>query len=378
MEVLHETPVLKFNVDTLQYLRKQYDLDKPERLEESINHLIDWLKKQDHFLKKDYSREYLERTLIISKGSIEKSKVKLDKTCTLRSLVPEFYENFDIQNSPLLNDISCYFLPKMTKDYYRVVIYNIKGQRFEAGFLDIYRYCIRICEYLQANDYSTGIIGVFDFTDTNIMDMLKAVNMFELLKFSSIIIWLVYMVAHPEGFEGSCVRVLGRTKFSYGVFSLFSVVGGLSPSCLGEHVKSVPRLNSHWWCRVFDPLEHGGYGMRLKGLYFITPSKAIDAIVSIVKQAVSSKVSQRIAVCKDMEQLNNIIPKIDLPVDYGGKEKSITELSNKLKKELSSKEFNDYFNEMKEACTDESYRSKENFNDQCLGMPGSFRKLTVD
>ncbi|CAH0713625.1 unnamed protein product, partial [Brenthis ino] len=310
MEVLHETPVLKFNVDTLQYLRKQYDLDKPERLEESINHLIDWLKKQDHFLKKDYSREYLERTLIISKGSIEKSKVKLDKTCTLRSLVPEFYENFDIQNSPLLNDISCYFLPKMTKDYYRVVIYNIKGQRFEAGFLDIYRYCIRICEYLQANDYSTGIIGVFDFTDTNIMDMLKAVNMFELLKFSSIII--------------------------------------------------------------------GGYGMRLKGLYFITPSKAIDAIVSIVKQAVSSKVSQRIAVCKDMEQLNNIIPKIDLPVDYGGKEKSITELSNKLKKELSSKEFNDYFNEMKEACTDESYRSKENFNDQCLGMPGSFRKLTVD
>ncbi|CAH0713624.1 unnamed protein product, partial [Brenthis ino] len=310
MEVLHETPVLKFNVDTLQYLRKQYDLDKPERLEESINHLIDWLKKQDHLLKKDYSREYLERTLIISKGSIEKSKVKLDKICTFRSLVPDFFENFDIQNSQLLNDISCFFLPKMTQDCYRVFMFNNRGQRFEAGLLNIYRYFIMTCEYLQANDYCNGIIGVFDYTDTNIMELLKAINLVELRKTFSIVI--------------------------------------------------------------------EGYGMRLKGLYFITPSKAIDAFVSIIKQAVSSKISQRIQVFKDMEQLHDIIPKDDLPLEYGGKELSIKELSKKLKNELSSKEFSDYFNEMREARTDELYRSEEKFNDQCLGMPGSFRRLTVD
>ncbi|CAH0713628.1 unnamed protein product, partial [Brenthis ino] len=310
MEVLHETPVLKFNVDTLQYLRKQYDLDEPERLEESINHLIDWLKKQDHLLKKDYSREYLERTLIISKGSVEKSKVKLDKICTLRSLVPDFFENFAVQNSPLLNDMRCYFLPNMTKDYCRILMASYNGQRFEAGLLDMYRYYVRMGEYIQANDYCDGIIGVFDFTDMNIREYLKVFNLFDLRKFFSIII--------------------------------------------------------------------EGYGMRLKGLYFVTPSKAIDVLISIVKQAVSSKISQRIQVFKDMEQLYNIIPKDDLPLEYGGKEKSINELNKNLKNELSSEEFNDYFNEMKEARTDESFRSEEKFNDQCLGMPGSFRKLTVD
>lgn len=37
------------------------------------------------------ARVYLETTLITAKGSIERAKQKLDKLCTLRTLMPEFF-----------------------------------------------------------------------------------------------------------------------------------------------------------------------------------------------------------------------------------------------------------------------------------------------
>lgn len=37
------------------------------------------------------ARDYLERSIIISKGSVERAKVKLDRICTFRTLYPHFF-----------------------------------------------------------------------------------------------------------------------------------------------------------------------------------------------------------------------------------------------------------------------------------------------
>lgn len=46
--------LLEYNSDTLDFLRKQFDLDRPERIEEAVGILQDWLDKQAHFIKKNY------------------------------------------------------------------------------------------------------------------------------------------------------------------------------------------------------------------------------------------------------------------------------------------------------------------------------------
>lgn len=47
-------------------------------------------------------------------------------------------------------------------------------------------------------------------------------------------------------------------------------------------------------------------------------------------------------------------------------------------KELNSEEFTKYRIEMNKACTDETLRPVSSFNDQYVGMPGTFRTLTLD
>lgn len=58
MESIPNDSLLEFNPDTLQYLRKQYLLDTPGRIEEAVNLLEEWLKKQAHFIRKEFC-EYL-------------------------------------------------------------------------------------------------------------------------------------------------------------------------------------------------------------------------------------------------------------------------------------------------------------------------------
>ncbi|XP_045770138.1 retinaldehyde-binding protein 1-like [Maniola jurtina] len=311
MEAIPKNQILEYNSDTLEFLRKQYELDKPERLEQAISILLDWLNKQDHIVRKNYSKGYLERVIIISKGSVERAKVKLDKIATYRTLLPRFFEPLkDLSKITLINELIITLAPKMTQDHYRVLVAKNVGKKFDAGFMDFYRYLIMICEYVQAYDYCNGIVGVFDYTETNIYEMIKGMNVVDMQQALTIIM--------------------------------------------------------------------EGYGMRVKGIHFITTSKAIDTFIKLFKTALSKKVAERIHVHNKLDTLYKYLPEEILPSDYGGQEKSLDELSGDLKAALDSEHFMKYLKEMQNACTNENYRRDDKFNDQYMGMPGSFRKLTVD
>ncbi|CAH2093983.1 unnamed protein product [Euphydryas editha] len=180
MELIPKDNIIEFNTDTLEYLRKQYDLDKPGRIQEAINLLNHWIQKQPHFMKKDFSREYLERTIILSKGSVERAKTKLDKICTFRTLCPEFFEVHDVKSYKILNDLYGTYLPKLTSDHYRVYILKNKAKFFETGFHDFYRYFFMQCEYIQAHDYCNGVVIVLDYQEANIIETLKFFNIADL------------------------------------------------------------------------------------------------------------------------------------------------------------------------------------------------------
>lgn len=57
MESIPKDSIFEFNPDTLVYLRKQYGLDEPGRIEQAIDILEEWIQKQNHFTVRKF-REY--------------------------------------------------------------------------------------------------------------------------------------------------------------------------------------------------------------------------------------------------------------------------------------------------------------------------------
>uniref|UniRef100_A0A2H1WD56 SFRICE_027626 n=1 Tax=Spodoptera frugiperda TaxID=7108 RepID=A0A2H1WD56_SPOFR len=121
-----------------------------------------------------------------------------------------------------------------------------------------------------------------------------------------------------------------------------------------------------------------GYGGRLKSLHIITESKAVELLVATVRQMISEKLGNRIQVHKTIEDLHEVVNKDLLPEEFGGKQKSCEKIHAELVDELSSEKHIEYLKVMSKACTDETKRNTGKFNEEYMGMPGSFRNLTVD
>ncbi|KAJ0173148.1 hypothetical protein K1T71_011324 [Dendrolimus kikuchii] len=313
MESLSNTPVLEFPPNTLKIVRKVFGLDKPGEMAEAVSILDQWVKKQEHFLKKDFSKEYLERTIILGKGSIETAKKRLDKLCTMKTLVPKFfsYSNIREELPDLLNCSWGTLLPKLTSDFHRVLLIRMRNTDFtlsQSG--QMFYLCIILLEYIKAHDYCAGFILVFDCRHINVMDLISKVDMIELQRFLPILV--------------------------------------------------------------------GGYGTVIKGLVWITESKMIHGFISVLKTMLSSKMGSRIYVFSDLESLHNYLPKDILPLDFGGTEKTTEQLYDNIINVLTSKEHVEYVKEMQKAKTDEKMRIGNGFNEEYLGMPGTFRNLHVD
>ncbi|XP_072934786.1 alpha-tocopherol transfer protein-like [Epargyreus clarus] len=166
MDELTETPILKFNKNQMVQVRKSFNYDDVNRLHQDINLLEDWIRKQNHFVVKEYDKEYLERYLINSKGLIEQAKKRLDKLCTLRGLMPEYLQGFDIKNEFqfVLKISHACVLPKPTPDNYRVFFTTAHNP--EAAdtfdFLHFSRYMMVLLEYLYCHDYNVGLEIIID------------------------------------------------------------------------------------------------------------------------------------------------------------------------------------------------------------------------
>ncbi|KAJ8711042.1 hypothetical protein PYW07_008284 [Mythimna separata] len=159
MEEIKPCPILEFNKNQLMTVRTCFGYDDLNKLKQDIDQFQDWISKQPHFRRKDFDRDFLERYLIYSKGSIERAKQRFDKLCTFTSLMPEFLQNYDIRNEfkPLFNICNTCLLPKPSSDNYRVVISTLTGEddnKFEL--VSYYRYLIVLGQYMLQHDYCNG------------------------------------------------------------------------------------------------------------------------------------------------------------------------------------------------------------------------------
>lgn len=56
MNSLKPTPLMKFHPDTLEYVRKQYNLHQPGRMDNSIDILEEWIQQQNHFRQRTFGK----------------------------------------------------------------------------------------------------------------------------------------------------------------------------------------------------------------------------------------------------------------------------------------------------------------------------------
>ncbi|KAJ8712708.1 hypothetical protein PYW08_008012 [Mythimna loreyi] len=310
-----ENQLIKFGPEVVQEIRKEYNLDNEENREQAIAILDKWIKSQDHLIKKDYSKSYIEKTIITSKGSLERAKKQIDKICTLRTLMPKYFEITNIFESdvaPILNNGHFALVPTLTDEYHRVVIIKTKSGADikQNDYTSLFKLFIVVAEYVKNTDFCRGFTLINDMYDTSTAEVLSTLNLVEL--------------------------------------------------------------------QQFIPILTEGFGTKIKGIIFLTGSKFIDGFIKVVKPFFSAKISSRIHVATTIEGLKEFVPIDILPEEYGGKEKSIKILHDNLIKAISSESHQKLMKEMNSARTDESKRKLDKFNEAYMGMPGTFRTLSLD
>ncbi|XP_039752695.1 alpha-tocopherol transfer protein-like [Pararge aegeria] len=253
--------ILELRPDTVQYIRKLYNLDKPESLDDSINILNEWIQKQPHFNKKDFSKRYLETTLIVNKGSLERAKVQLDKMCTLKTVLPQFFGNYNVKTDfeQLHEVIKTVVLPKLTDDHYRVNVmkyYDVEWKASQA--IHFYRHNIILAEYLRAHDYIHGIIAIIDLSDTNLISLLKKLNPVEIRQSISIYI-------DCYGVRIKKIHIISESTFVDGIVTILkSVMSAKLASRIDVH-KSFEELHK-FIPKAILPIDYGGEERSLETL----------------------------------------------------------------------------------------------------------------
>ncbi|CAG5034636.1 unnamed protein product [Parnassius apollo] len=118
--------------------------------------------------------------------------------------------------------------------------------------------------------------------------------------------------------------------------------------------------------------------MSIKAVHLISPSKTVETLIEFVKPILSAKLSQRIQIHKDLKSLHQVVQRDVLPEELGGNERSIAKLHKEWVNVLSSKEFQEYYSEMKTASTNEKYRLTNKLNEEYMGIAGTFKTLNID
>lgn len=266
------------------------------------------------------------------KFSLEKVKQKLDMYYTMRTAIPEFFTNRDIDRPELaeIMDIADMPpLPGLTPAGCRVICLRaVDRENMPNNVADGMKLALMLGDIRLAEE-KVGVAG-----DVYILDA---------------------SVATPTHFA----------KFTPALVKKFLV-------CVQE-----------------------AYPVKLKEVHVINLSPLVDTIVSFVKPFLKEKIRERIHLHSNLEDLYKFVPKEMLPAEYGGNAGPIKTLSGKKTFVVSRnyywkilfveqwknkmKEYSGYFKEQENCKANEALRpGGARAADDLFGMDGTFRQLSID
>ncbi|XP_016928740.1 alpha-tocopherol transfer protein-like [Drosophila suzukii] len=285
-----------------------------ERLPADLQALRDWVAKQPH-LRARTDDQFLVGFLRGCKFSLEKTKSKLDHFYTIKTLMPELFGRREVDEKTLtLCRTGTYVrLPKP---------WGPGGPRLQLTNYE--KFEPKQFKLLDLFRYQTMISeqSIIDDDNSNVSGYVEIIDMAKL-----------------------SVSFLAQLDFT-----LIKKMGIFAE-------KAQPT--------------------RLKGVHLFNCPKEGVALLNLAKSLMPSKLQQRFQVYKNLEKLNEVIPREYLPEEYGGTNGRIADIQAEAEKQLLS--YKNYFAEESKYGVDEHLRPGKRVSaDSLFGVEGSFRKLDID
>ncbi|XP_063904193.1 uncharacterized protein LOC135123465 isoform X2 [Zophobas morio] len=285
------THILEVGEDVLGLVVKLLNYSSIDSFNEDVRKIKEWIKKQPHFPEMMADKK-IQNFLILNKGSVERSKEKIENYYNVRSRLPEIFDNIH-PKLPYMEKVkeSVFFvpLPKLTKEHYRVCIYKMRDihSAENVEMVHFIHLVFNIQEIRMIEDVTYGDVFIFDGKHSTLRFMLKA---------TPVMIYKALIVIYKQVFSN-----------------------------------------------------------RLKAVYLINAPYYVEKFVDFLKSALKPKLITRIHFCENSDDLVEKIGKEILPEDYGGEEKSLKELQadkkiqnflilNKGSVERSKEKIENYYN----------------------------------
>ncbi|XP_038213646.1 uncharacterized protein LOC119833622 [Zerene cesonia] len=261
MQEIQGNKLLQLHSDTVETVRRSINLEKDNDRRHAIDILKKWVEMQPHFLKKDFPDTYLESCIITSKGSIENAKKRLDKMCTIKTLMPEFFEEINPKSDfdVMFDVVNVAICPKLTREHHRLFMAKgLKTPTEPQHITLVYKFCILISEYARRHDYVDGFRVVYELSALDLVKFVSNINVVELRQALSI-----YMDGYGMKLKG--IHLITQSKAIDLLVQIFKQI--LKPKLASRiHIhKSCDELHDLIGKEVL-PVEFGGYEKSIKEL----------------------------------------------------------------------------------------------------------------
>lgn len=120
----------------------------------------------------------------------------------------------------------------------------------------------------------------------------------------------------------------------------------------------------------------GVYSGRVFAIHLLHVGPVAESVLYLAKTILKQKIMDRMVIHKNLESLQEIFGKDNLPKDWGGNLKSLEEMGEDWGEKLL--EYKDHLDKLNSFKVDEKLRPKEIVSDLFEDLQGSFRKLEVD
>ncbi|XP_026729919.1 uncharacterized protein LOC113495413 isoform X2 [Trichoplusia ni] len=142
-------------------------------INDGVDAIFEWFNKQPHLAEAGLTRVHAEMMIIISKGSIERAKEKIDNLYKYRALMPEILQTRkELLCSPEKIWDTYTALPMQKLYENRRIFFLFIKDSTDLNNLELYRRTLMLIDLRMKYDYMRGDIWILDLSNVSLMQVM--------------------------------------------------------------------------------------------------------------------------------------------------------------------------------------------------------------